>query len=207
MFIGAERFDDKEKLKLLMTSFEFPEVIFLGSKGSGKTAFATFFCKNLAEALDINLYANYEIDSPCYIPLTSIEDLKNAECGICLIDELQLFADSRNFKAQGNMTLGKMLAEARKNGVWTYGITQHLRNIDVRLRQQFTLLFRMKKHYASSFEEEIYSVDIFRNDVGYETWDEIEENCYLKTNQYSFFDMVDMFKNYNTLSHVHILDK
>lgn len=196
--------EDVREKRMLLTHFPWPEVLFLGAKGSGKTAFATYFSLLIAEIFDLKLYANFPVYSDRYVPLTSMAQLDDITDAVLLVDELQTLADSRNFKNANNSVLAKQLANARKNGVFYYGITQFHHNIDLRLREQFSLIFQMEKVQKFPFENSIFKLHIFKPQ-GLTEWNEIVENSYVKTEKMSYKELSNFFSLYDTLGAIHLI--
>lgn len=104
-------------------------VCFMGSLGSGKTLTMSLlsYC---ASMLNVDVYANY---STSYAQrIKNLPDLFTLRSGLLVLDEMQALLDSREFKRNTNITQWLMLI--RKFGLGLYYTSQHIDNVDKRLR-------------------------------------------------------------------------
>ena len=116
-----------------------PVIGFIGKQGSGKTL--SLVREVLIDSLKgMVVYSNIDLIGIEYKPLKLDWFygylLKGAELNdvVVIIDELQLYADSRSHKDKKNKVLGYFSLQTRKRNVKLYITTQYIQNIDKRLR-------------------------------------------------------------------------
>lgn len=104
-------------------------VCFMGSLGSGKTLTMSLlsYC---ASMLGVPVYSNYSTSYA--LRISSLPHLFNLRSGLLVLDEMQALLDSREFKRNTNITQWLMLI--RKFGLGLYYTSQHIDNVDKRLR-------------------------------------------------------------------------
>lgn len=113
-------------------------VLYKGARGRGKTLTMTkdayrFFCKGY------KIYANYgltfgeKVTSDYILSLNRESNLFNC---VLVLDELQLFFDSRNFSRQQNKDFSNFLQQSRKRNIHILYTTQYINTCDLRIRQQ-----------------------------------------------------------------------
>lgn len=117
-------------------------VLYKGSRGRGKTL---SMVKD-AYRFYLNGYrilANFKIEFGEYISpdevlaLNKDSDLKNC---VLVLDELQLFFDSRNFAKKENKDFSYFIQQIRKRNIIILGTTQYVGTIDLRFRQHIDIL-------------------------------------------------------------------
>lgn len=104
-----------------------------GRMGTGKTLSMTVLGQALAYISKSPLYANYTLNGIDYKFLTSIKDLWESDKGIMLLDELWLTMDSRLWK--DNTKLSRWLNQTRKKDLIILYTTQHIGQVDIRIRR------------------------------------------------------------------------
>lgn len=118
-------------------------VCFMGSLGSGKTLTMSLlsYC---ASMLDVQIYANYSTSYARRIQ--NLPDLFGLRSGLLVLDEMQALLDSRAFQKNVNVTQWLMLI--RKLGLGLYYTSQHIDNVDKRLRLITDyIVWASKSHY------------------------------------------------------------
>jgi len=115
----------------------------VGTIGSGKTLLMTFFAL-LQHIQGTQIYANYKIIGVNSLSVESIEDILNVDKRahkIVLLDELWLTADSRNSMSNMAQFCAKSVLQSRKVKSDVYYTTQHLGQIDKRIRDITSLVY------------------------------------------------------------------
>lgn len=112
----------------------------MGKMGSGKTLGTTFLACALAKIYQVPLFANYKINSERFILVDSRQQLMKIENGIIVLDEAHLFLDSRLWKEKSNITLTHWATKIRKKNLLVFVISQHIKQVDVRLRNLLDIL-------------------------------------------------------------------
>lgn len=117
-------------------------VLYKGSRGKGKTLTmvkdAYKFYKNGYRVL-----ANFKIDFGEYISSEEVlalnrgSDLKNC---VLVLDELQLFFDSRNFAKKQNKDFSNFIQQIRKRNIHILGTTQYVNTVELRFRQHIDIV-------------------------------------------------------------------
>ena len=119
-------------------------ILFQGSRGSGKTL------SMVQEALSFyeeewDIYSNFDLPISKTISDTEILGLdKTSKLKNCviMIDELQIFFDSRNWKSKNSITFSNFIQQIRKRNVIIMGTTQYVDTVEKRFRQHVDLLFQ-----------------------------------------------------------------
>lgn len=117
-------------------------VLYKGRRGCGKTLTmvkdAFRFYKN-----GYRILANFKIEFGEYISpqevlaLNKESDLKDC---VLVLDELQLFFDSRNFTRKENKDFGNFIQQIRKRNIHILGTTQYINTVELRFRQHTDIL-------------------------------------------------------------------
>jgi len=117
-------------------------VLYKGARGRGKTltmvkdAFRFFENK-------YKIYANFHLAFGEFISSEEVLNLsRNSELRDCVlvIDEIELFFDSRNFNKGESKTFSNFLQQIRKRNMIILCTTQYTNLIDLRIRQQIDLI-------------------------------------------------------------------
>lgn len=165
--------------------------LYKGSRGKGKTltmvkdAYKYFLA-------GYKVLANFKLNFGEYISpeetlvLNRYSMMENC---VLVLDEIQLFFDSRNFQKQENKDFSNFLQQIRKRNIKILCTAQYTNTIDLRLRQQIDMV--AYPHYNR--KTKICKVDYFNLTV-------IEDNVNLKALRpfTVFFDALPIFKLYNT---------
>lgn len=112
-----------------------PSTLIVGGVGAGKTYNAVaVIAKNKDKGFD-NIYANMELNVPTKIlqKWNDPNNLQKASCGYLLIDEADMWFNSRNY-ANLNDTFRNLLKEHRKHHLRIISTTQHLSFVDKIMR-------------------------------------------------------------------------
>lgn len=130
-------------------------VLYKGARGRGKTLTmvkdAFRFFENKYE-----IYSNFNFVFGKYISSEEIlslsRDSKLMNC-VLVIDEIELFFDSRNFNRAESKTFSNFLQQIRKRNIVILCTTQYTNLIDLRIRQQIDIIvypdFDKKTSYCS----------------------------------------------------------
>lgn len=108
--------------------------------GSGKTLTTTFLGTALSNVTKSDLYANYDIKSDRFKFIKTRGMLMAINNGIIILDEAHLFLDSRNWKDKSNIDLTHWATKIRKKNLLCFVISQHIRQVDVRIRNLMDVL-------------------------------------------------------------------
>ena len=112
-----------------------------GGLGSGKTLLMTRYAykENIKGK---KIYSNYNLNfNHTKIDLVSLLELKpELENSGIFIDELYIYMDSRLSMAKRNRMLSYFIFQTRKLGVTLYFTSQHIGQVDVRLRNMIDIL-------------------------------------------------------------------
>lgn len=107
--------------------------ILTGRPGTGKTYVLT------AKALEFAkqgrpVYSNFKIDHPDIKYYTKISELIDIKKGVILMDEAQIYFNSRNWEALDERLQYK-LQQHRKQGLDIWGTAQNVKRLDVVMRE------------------------------------------------------------------------
>jgi len=103
---------------------------FTGSLGSGKTLSMTYYGRLLGHRTGAKVYSNYQTTFSKLI--TSWDELTAIKDGIVLLDELHITFDSRLWSNTAKRT--HFLLQTRKKGLIVMFTTQHISQVDKRIR-------------------------------------------------------------------------
>jgi hypothetical protein len=113
-------------------------VAFCGNLGSGKTLMMSSIA--YFEALrGKRVYANYALRFAWRFDAWA--QLFSLEQGIVCLDEAQVVADSREFKREDVKALTQWILQTRKIGLDFYFTTQHIGQVDTRIRNIVDYMF------------------------------------------------------------------
>lgn len=116
----------------------------MGKMGSGKTLSMTIIATYLARQLGAPLFSNYSLINSG--PIRNLKDLWQIENGIICLDEVWLTMDSRLWKDNVNLT--RWVNQTRKKKVVVFYTTQHIRQVELRMRQATDILIYCEKKPA-----------------------------------------------------------
>jgi len=114
-----------------------------GKMGTGKTLTMTVLGIYLSIRTQTPLYANYTIKTYPSKRIRSSTDLWDANHGIVLLDEAWLTLDSRLYN--DNVKLTRWINQTRKKDLILLYTTQHIRQIELRMRNATDILINMSK--------------------------------------------------------------
>lgn len=105
----------------------------VGTLGAGKTLTLTYYasrdyCDNK------KIYANYKLNFK-YTRVHSMDQIFRMNAGSFFGDELWYWLDSRTSQSRKNRAIADIIRVSRKRGYDIYYTTQHLNQIDKRVRQ------------------------------------------------------------------------
>lgn len=166
-------------------------IIYLGRRGAGKT---------LSMVKDAYIYymegrrVISNMEGISFAEFKSNDEIKaidkNSDIDNCvlLIDELQIFFDSRRSMTKGNINFSNFVQQIRKRGVIILGTTQFSNSIDRRLRDHTDIICYPTFHKKYNVCELTYMDMTSIQDVGIEEYDTVK----------TFYNAQDIFNLYNT---------
>jgi len=107
--------------------------ILTGRPGTGKTYVLTCKAIKFADA-GLEVWSNYHIDHPAIKYYTKISELVEVKHGVILMDEAQIYFNSRNWEALDERLQYK-LQQHRKQGLDIWGTAQNIKRLDVVMRE------------------------------------------------------------------------
>ena len=112
-------------------------VLYKGRRGSGKTLTMTkdgYMYKQEGYKVLSNYYTTFSeyIDEEDILKLDKNSNLKNC---VIMIDEIQIFFDSRRSMKKENLNFSNFIQQIRKRNIILLGATQYSNTIDLRFRQ------------------------------------------------------------------------
>lgn len=113
-------------------------IAFCGLLGSGKTLSMTMI-GYMEHLRGIPVYANY--DTQFAARLENLPQMFRLTNCLLLIDEFQVLLDSRTFAKQEQLLMSYWLLLIRKLGITLLYTTQHINQVELRLRQITTYVF------------------------------------------------------------------
>lgn len=117
-------------------------ILYRGSRGKGKTLTMVKDAYKFHQA-GFKVYGNLTLKFGNYISSQEVVDLNRRsdlkDC-VLVIDEIELFFDSRNFSKQENKTFSHFLQQIRKRNIVILCTAQYVNLIDLRIRQQLDLI-------------------------------------------------------------------
>jgi len=140
--------------------------IYVGKPGMGKTyALVRLAYKLINQGR--NVYSNFHIDFSD-MPLSenhgelffwnNIEDIVPVRTGEILIDECQIYMNSRDWKVLPKSVQYK-LQQHRKQGLNIHGAVQNVRRIDSVARELVNSIFQVSKHFGRVFVAREYDIE------------------------------------------------
>lgn len=112
-----------------------------GKMGAGKTLTMSTLAKYSAHALKAPLSANYGLSGASKIQTQ--KDIWDMENGVFCFDEIWLTLDSRLWK--DNVFLTRWINQTRKKKLIVFYTTQHIRQVELRVRNATDLLIHCDK--------------------------------------------------------------
>lgn len=118
--------------------------VFLGTVGSGKTLSMVYEGYKYYRR-GLKIYANFKLNFP-YEPLTykrlneMIQNKEQLQDAVLLLDEIHIAIDSRNSMSKKNKIISYFILQTRKRNVRLLYTTQHLHQVDRRLRDTTDIL-------------------------------------------------------------------
>jgi len=113
----------------------------MGKMGAGKTLSASILASYLSRATGAPLSANYDLIGAT--PIESLDDVQEKESGILVFDEVWLSADARAWK--DNVKLSHWINQTRKKKMIVFYTTQHIRQVEMRMRNGTDVLIYCEK--------------------------------------------------------------
>lgn len=143
-------------------------VLYKGARGRGKTL--TMVKDALRYYLaGYKIFANFKMSFGSYISPQEVLALNKSsslrDC-VLVLDELQLFFDSRNFAKQENKDFGNFIQQIRKRNIHILGTTQYTNTIELRFRQHIDIVcypkFDKFEFICSAF---YYDISLLEDDL------------------------------------------
>jgi hypothetical protein len=113
----------------------------MGKMGSGKTLSASILGSYLSKMTGAPLSANYNLTGA--LPLESLNDINDTTSGIEIIDEAWLSMDARGW--ENNVRISHWVNQTRKKKVIVFYTTQHIRQMEMRVRNATDILIVCEK--------------------------------------------------------------
>lgn len=117
-------------------------ILYKGSRGKGKTLTMVRDAYKMYSN-GYNIYSNMTLSFGKYISSEDVLELnKDSMLFNCVLvlDELQLFFDSRNFTRQKNKDFSNFIQQSRKRNIHIFYTTQYINTVDLRIRQQTDII-------------------------------------------------------------------
>lgn len=106
---------------------------FFGGLGAGKTLAMTAFAYRAAQALGVDVWANY--DARDFVRIENLHQLFNARSVVLAIDEIHAaLIDARSYKSNRSVMITHWIDLIRKDDCMLLYTAQSFRRVDVRLR-------------------------------------------------------------------------
>jgi len=113
----------------------------MGKMGTGKTLTMSVLASYLARATKTPLWANYSLKGAS--PLESLDQINETTSGIECIDEAWLSMDARMW--EDNVRISHWVNQTRKKKVVVFYTTQHIRQMEMRMRNATDILIVCEK--------------------------------------------------------------
>jgi len=113
----------------------------MGKMGSGKTLSMSVLASYLHQATGAELDANYTLHDAK--PIETLNDVVKKEKSILCFDEIWLSADARAWK--DNVRLTQWVNQTRKKQMIVFYTTQHIRQVEMRIRNGTDVLIVCEK--------------------------------------------------------------
>lgn len=117
-------------------------IIYKGARGRGKTLTMVkdalaFYLKGHRVLSNIHLKFGEYIENEDILNLDKNSDIFNC---VLVIDEIQIFFDSRRGMRKENLSFSNFIQQSRKRNITILTTTQYVNTIDLRLRQHLDIL-------------------------------------------------------------------
>lgn len=112
-----------------------------GKMGAGKTLTMSILATYLQKKTKLPVWANYSLEKSLAIQSTA--DIWEAQNGVMCFDELWLTMDARAWK--DNVDLSRFINQSRKKGLIVLYTTQHIRQVEQRVRNATDILIHCEK--------------------------------------------------------------
>lgn len=113
----------------------------MGKMGAGKTLSVSVLASFLHQATGAELHANYVLRDA--LPIESLNDVVEKKKSILVFDEIWLSADSRAWA--DNVRLTQWVNQTRKKQMIVFYTTQHIRQVEMRIRNGTDVLIYVEK--------------------------------------------------------------
>ena len=114
----------------------------MGKMGAGKTLSMSILMEYCHYAMKAELHANYGLRNASRVKTT--DDVWNMENGVFGFDEIWLTLDARLWK--DNTFLTRWINQTRKKKLIVFYTTQHIRQVELRVRNATDVLIFVEKH-------------------------------------------------------------
>lgn len=120
-----------------------------GKMGAGKTLIMSALASALAKQMKLPLYSNYNLQGAELVD--SIDKIWSMDKAIFCFDELWITLDSRTYK--DNIDLTRWINQTRKKQLLVFYTTQHIRQVELRVRNATDFLVMVDKKQLQVFGE------------------------------------------------------
>jgi len=143
-----------------------------GGLGSGKTLLLTRYAHK-EKAKEKKIFANYNLNfEHTKIDLVSLLEAKpELENSGLFMDEIYIYMDSRLSMGKRNRMLSYFVFQTRKLGVTLYFTSQHIGQVDVRLRNMIDILCICKQ----TIKKDWFKIDM----VDYRNFPDVKQNTFI----------------------------
>lgn len=171
-------------------------VLYKGSRGKGKTLTMVKDALKFYN-LGYKILSNFKISFGDYISSSEVLSLdKNSNLRDCVLvlDELQLFFDSRSFARKENKDFSNFIQQSRKRNIHILGTVQYVNTVELRFRQHIDIVvyphFDKDTLYCKVY---YFDISLLEDDL-----DEIKITpslvVYNAKNIFSLYDTYEMLK-------------
>ena len=167
-------------------------IVYIGRRGAGKTLSmvkdAYLYNKQGRRVISNMQGLNFGeyMSNDQILKIDKNSDIKHA---VMLIDEIQIFFDSRRSMNKGNISFSNFVQQIRKRDIIMLGTTQFSNSIDKRLRDHTDVIARPK--FVSKFNVcEVRYIDV--------TSTQDDENFGIPDEVSTVFNALEVFSLYNT---------
>lgn len=150
----------------------------MGKMGSGKTLSMSILASYLSKKFNTPLYSNYGLKGAKRI--TSLSELWKIDSAIFCFDEMWLTMDARLWK--NNVFLSRWINQTRKKKMIIFYTTQHIRQIELRVRNATDILIYCQKEKDG---HQLQFIDFQYQQMG---------NRYLLSNPARFYYLYDTYE-------------
>lgn len=150
----------------------------MGKMGSGKTLSMSILATYLSKKFNVPLYSNYGLKNAKRIQ--SLSELWKIDSAIFCFDEMWLTMDARLWK--NNVFLSRWINQTRKKKMIIFYTTQHIRQIELRVRNATDILIYCQKEKEG---HQLQFIDFQYQQMG---------NRYLLSNPARFYSLYDTYE-------------